>query len=77
MSAPIWLLPQGISEILPNEAARFEQLRREILDDLQARNFQLVMPPMIEFLDNLIQGAGSELTTQTFKFPDYDSQKTL
>ncbi len=77
MSAPIWLLPQGVSEILPQEAAKLESLRRGILDELQSRGFDLVLPPMIEFLDNLIQGAGSELTTQTFKVPDYDSHKTL
>ena len=77
MSAPIWLLPQGVSEILPQEAAKLEKLRRNILDGFQARGFNLVFPPMIEFLDNLIQGAGSELTTQTFKVPDYDSHKTL
>ena len=77
MSAPIWLLPQGVNEILPNEAANLERLRRAILDELANRHYQLVSPPMIEFLDNLIQGAGSELTTQTFKVPDYDSHKTL
>ena len=77
MSSSIWLLPQGVNEILPNEAAKLEALRRTILDELQDRDFDLVFPPMIEFLDNLIQGAGSELTTQTFKVPDYDSHKTL
>ncbi len=77
MSAPIWLLPQGVSETLPQEAAKLESLRRGILDELQSRGFDLVLPPMIEFLDNLIQGAGAELTTQTFKVPDYDSHKTL
>ena len=77
MSSSIWTLPQGVSEILPSEAAKLESLRREILDELQARSFNLVFPPMIEFLDNLLQGAGSELTTQTFKVPDYDSHKTL
>ena len=76
-SSPIWLLPQGVSEILPEEAAKFEALRRRLLDELQSQQFQFVMPPMVAFLDNLIQGAGSELTTQTFKFPDYDSHKTL
>lgn len=77
MSSSIWLLPQGVSEILPNNATKLEALRRSVLDELQSREFSLVFPPMIEFLDNLIQGAGAELTTQTFKVPDYDSHKTL
>ncbi len=72
-----WLLPQGVNEILPVEARVLENLRRQVLDELQAHDFQLVFPPMMEFLDSLIQGAGANLTTQTFKVPDYDSHKTL
>ena len=45
MSSSIWTLPQGVSEILPSEAAKLESLRREILDELQARSFNLVFPP--------------------------------
>ena len=77
MSKSPWLLPQGVTEILPDAAAQLETLRRQVLDDLQKANFQLVFPPMMEFIDSLIQGAGVDLTTQTFKVPDQDSLKTL
>jgi len=77
MSKSPWLLPQGVTEILPDAAAKLENLRRDVLDDLQQSGFQLVFPPMMEFIDSLIQGAGVDLTTQTFKVPDQDSLKTL
>ena len=77
MSKSPWLLPQGVTEILPDAAAKLEKLRRQVLDDLQQSGFQLVFPPMMEFIDSLIQGAGVDLTTQTFKVPDQDSLKTL
>lgn len=77
MTRSTWLLPQGVNEILPDDARVLEALRRQVLDALQELDFQLVFPPMMEFLDSLIQGAGVDLTTQTFKVPDYDSHKTL
>lgn len=77
MSKSPWLLPQGVNEILPEEATKLENLRRLVIDDLQNSGFQLVFPPMMEFIDSLIQGAGVDLTTQTFKVPDSDSLKTL
>ena len=44
-----WLLPEGVEEILPAEALKLEALRRRVLDDLAAKDFQLVMPPVMEF----------------------------
>ena len=72
-----WLLPEGVEEILPQDAARLEMLRRSILDDLQARGFDLVMPPVMEFVDALLTGTGEELDTQTYKFMDQHSHRML
>ncbi|RDH85628.1 MAG: ATP phosphoribosyltransferase regulatory subunit [endosymbiont of Galathealinum brachiosum] len=65
-----WLLPQGIEEALPAETARLESLRRNILDIYSSWGYQLVMPPMIEFLDSLLTGTGHDLDLQTFKLID-------
>jgi ATP phosphoribosyltransferase regulatory subunit len=46
-----WLLPEGVEEILTDEAIKLEMLRRDVLDDLIGRGFQLVMPPVMEFVD--------------------------
>ncbi len=65
-----WLLPQGIEEALPVDAARLEALRRNLLDIYASWGYQLVMPPMIEFLDSLLTGTGHDLDLQTFKLID-------
>lgn len=65
-----WLLPEGIEEILPEEACRLERLRRRLLDLLAAWGYELVMPPLIEYLDALLTGTGRDLDLQTFKLTD-------
>ena len=72
-----WLLPEGVEEILPEEAQQLEMLRRAILDDLSERGFKLVMPPVMEFVDSLLTGTGEELDTQTYKFMDQHTQRML
>jgi ATP phosphoribosyltransferase regulatory subunit len=65
-----WLLPEGIEEILPDEARRLEQLRRRLLDLFGTWGYELVMPPLIEYLDALLTGTGRDLDLQTFKLTD-------
>lgn len=72
-----WLLPEGVEEILPTEAAQLESLRRAVLDDLAARGFDLVMPPVMEFVDSLLTGTGEALDTQTYKFMDQHTHRML
>ncbi len=65
-----WLLPEGVEEILPVEARRAEALRRRLLDLFETWGYELVMPPLIEFLESLLTGAGRDLDIQTFKVTD-------
>ncbi|MBL4584107.1 MAG: ATP phosphoribosyltransferase regulatory subunit [Pseudomonadales bacterium] len=65
-----WLLPDGVEEILPPQAGLLEQQRRELLDLFQCWGYDLVMPPLIEYLDSLLIGSGSDLDLQTFKITD-------
>ncbi|MDH5484730.1 MAG: ATP phosphoribosyltransferase regulatory subunit [Gammaproteobacteria bacterium] len=65
-----WLLPQGIEEALPAEAAKLEHLRRQLLDLYASWGYQLVMPPFIEYLESLLTGTGHDLDIQTFKLID-------
>ncbi len=65
-----WLLPAGVDEILPQEARRLESLRRSLLDLYECWGYQLVVPPLIEYLESLLTGAGSDLDLQTFKLTD-------
>jgi ATP phosphoribosyltransferase regulatory subunit len=65
-----WLLPEGIEEVLPDEARRLEALRRRLLDLLAGWGYELVMPPLIEYLEALLTGSGRDLDLQTFKLTD-------
>ncbi|MCW9004181.1 MAG: ATP phosphoribosyltransferase regulatory subunit, partial [Gammaproteobacteria bacterium] len=72
-----WLLPQGIEESLPAEAAKLEGLRRKLLDMYASWGYQLVMPPFIEYLESLLTGTGHDLDLQTFKLIDQLNGRSL
>jgi ATP phosphoribosyltransferase regulatory subunit len=72
-----WLLPDGFEEILPAEARRLEALRRAALDLFGRWGYELVMPPMIEYLDSLLVGAAHDLDLQTFKVTDQFSGRMM
>ena len=65
-----WLLPEGIEELLPPQAAQLEQLRRKLLDCYSSWGYELVMPPFVEYLESLLTGTGGDLELQTFKVID-------
>ena len=72
-----WLLPEYIEDILPAEAARIEALRRRILDLFAAHGYQLVMPPLLEYLESLLTGTGRDLDLRTFKLVDQLSGRMM
>jgi ATP phosphoribosyltransferase regulatory subunit len=65
-----WILPEFIEDVLPTEAARIEQLRRDLLDLFKVHGYQYVIPPTLEYLESLITGAGHDLDLATFKVVD-------
>ncbi|MFK8026913.1 MAG: ATP phosphoribosyltransferase regulatory subunit [Gammaproteobacteria bacterium] len=72
-----WLLPAGIEEVLPENAAILESYRRKSLDLFASWGYQLVIPPFIEFLDSLLVGECEDLDLQTFKLTDQLSGRTM
>lgn len=72
-----WLLPEGIEEILPPAASRLKRLRRALLDLYERWGYELVISPLIEFLDSLLTGAGDDLELQTFKLTDQLSGRMM
>ncbi|MBF8176568.1 MAG: ATP phosphoribosyltransferase regulatory subunit [Burkholderiaceae bacterium] len=74
---PNWLLPENIADVLPSEARKIEELRRVILDNFHLYGYELVMPPMLEYLDSLLAGAGHDMDLRTFKLVDQLSGRTL
>ncbi|MCM5571924.1 ATP phosphoribosyltransferase regulatory subunit [Burkholderiaceae bacterium FT117] len=74
---PRWLLPENISDVLPSEARRMEELRRRLLDLYRSYGYELVVPPMIEHIDSLLTGSGRDLGLRTFQLVDQLSGRTL
>lgn len=72
-----WLLPEYIEDVLPAEAGRIERLRRLLLDDFAVHGYELVMPPLLEYVDSLLTGTGHDLDLQTFKLVDQLSGRML
>jgi len=65
-----WLLPEGVDEFLPPQAERLEKLRRRLLDLFHTWGYELVIPPLIEYLESLLVGMGHDLELETFKLID-------
>jgi len=76
-SIDAWILPDGIEELHQSEAVRLEFIRREVLDLFSSWGYRLVTPPLIEFIEPLLSGSGSELDLKTFKFVDQSSGRML
>jgi len=72
-----WLLPESLADVLPAEARRIEELRRAILDLFRTYGFEMVAPPLVEYIDSLLSGTGSDLNLRTCKLVDQLSGRTL
>jgi ATP phosphoribosyltransferase regulatory subunit len=70
MSSERWLLPEGVEEVLAPASWRLEALRGRLLALFQSWGYELVLPPLIEYLGSLLTGAGRDLDLQTFKLTD-------
>ncbi|MCB1934588.1 MAG: ATP phosphoribosyltransferase regulatory subunit [Nitrosomonas sp.] len=74
---PNWLLPEYIEDILPAEAYHIEMLRRSMIDHLMVHGYRLVSPPLIEFVESLLSGSGSDMDLQMFKVIDQLSGRMM
>ncbi|UZN48690.1 ATP phosphoribosyltransferase regulatory subunit [Cupriavidus cauae] len=72
-----WLLPENIADVLPSEARKIEELRRRMLDLFRTYGYELVMPPLLEYIESLLTGTGHDLDLRTFKLVDQLSGRTM
>ena len=72
-----WVLPEYIEDILPLEATRLERLRRDLLDLFCAQGYELVMPPLLEYVESLLTGTGRDLDLRTLKLVDQLSGRMM
>ncbi len=72
-----WLLPEHIEDVLPAEARAIERLRRGILDLFETHGYELVAPPLLEYVESLLSGTGRDLDLVTFKLVDQLSGRMM
>lgn len=65
-----WLLPDGVADLLSDDARKQEVLRYQLTQILMAHGYQLICPPMIEYTESLLNNATEDLKRQTFKIID-------
>src|SRR5260221_4403791 len=72
-----WLLPEPIEDVLPAEARAIERLRRGTLDLFESHGYELVAPPLLEYVESLLSGTGRDLDLVTFKLVDQLSGRMM
>jgi ATP phosphoribosyltransferase regulatory subunit len=72
-----WILPEHIEDLLPADARKLERLRRIALDVFELHGYELVMPPLLEYLESLLSSTGHDMDLATFKLVDQISGRTM
>jgi len=72
-----WLLPEGMEDLLPEQAEKIEFLRRSLLKMYQRWGYRFVMTPLVEHLESLQVGTGNDIGKHTFKLIDEMSGRLL
>lgn len=77
MQQNTWFTPEGIEDLLPEQAKKLEHYRRQLLDGFESSGYDLVLPPIAEFTDSLLTGTGSHLAVDTCRFTDQESGRMM
>lgn len=72
-----WLLPDYVSDVLPAQARQLERVRRTILDRFSTYGYELVQPPLMEYLEGLLSGAERDLDEFTLRCVDPMSGRSI
>ena len=71
------LLPNGLRDGLPPDAAHEADIHNLVLATFAARGYERVEPPLVEFEESLLNGAGEALALSTFRLMDPVSQRMM
>jgi ATP phosphoribosyltransferase regulatory subunit len=71
------LLPQGLRDLLPPDAALEAEVVARQMAVLAGHGYERVKPPLIEFEENLLSGAGAAMAKETFRLMDPISQRMI
>jgi ATP phosphoribosyltransferase regulatory subunit len=72
-----WLLPENFEDILPPQAQRMDRMRTRLLGLFRVHGYELVIPPMLEYMESLLTGTGHDLDLRTFKLVDQLSGRMM
>jgi ATP phosphoribosyltransferase regulatory subunit len=74
---PPALLPAGIYDLLPPEAETEAQVVARLMAVLAAHGYERVKPPLVEFEESLLSGAGAAMANSTFRMIDPVSHRMI
>ncbi|UQB41658.1 ATP phosphoribosyltransferase regulatory subunit [Thiomicrospira microaerophila] len=77
MQQDIWFTPEGIEDLLPQQAEKLEYYRQGLLNELKLSGYLQVLPPIAEFTDSLLTGTGRKLALDTCRFTDYETGRMM
>jgi ATP phosphoribosyltransferase regulatory subunit len=71
------LLPQGLRDLLPPAAEAEAGVVARLVAVLASHGYEHVQPPLMEFEENLLSGAGAAMAHETFRLMDPISQRMI
>ena len=71
------LLPDGLRDALPPDAAHEAAIIERLMQVVGSRGYERVEPPLVEFEDSLLGGAGQDVALATFRLMDPVSQRMM
>jgi ATP phosphoribosyltransferase regulatory subunit len=77
MMEPDDMLPEGLADALPEQAAAITRAMRAVLDAMDAQGYDRVRPPLVEFEHALAQRMDGVSPRRMIRFTDPGSLRTL
>src|SRR3954470_24847221 len=71
------LLPEGLADLLPPEAEAEATVVGRLMAALGAHGYERVKPPLVEYEETLLSGAGAAMAKETFRLMDPISQRMV
>ncbi len=71
------LLPTGLRDVLPPDAAAEARVMETLIASFTAHGYERVAPPLVEFEESLLEGAGAGVANTTFQIMDPVSQRMM
>ncbi|MDE2164788.1 MAG: ATP phosphoribosyltransferase regulatory subunit [Alphaproteobacteria bacterium] len=71
------LLPEGLRDLLPPDAGIEAEVVARLMAALASHGYERVKPPLAEFEDNLLSGAGAAMAQDTFRVMDPVSRRMV